>query len=77
MVSPPHAKEVTMAMSKNSFQEKITKKELKKFKFREIVDSNKKRMSGLGWTDANLEEKKKYGNKKYMSTNMTLMKKEV
>lgn len=66
-----------MDMSKSFSSVSKQKKELKKFRFREVSDANRARRKREGWTDATKEEKKTYGNKRYMGTDMSLMKKEV
>ncbi len=49
----------------------------KKFRFREIYKIQKIAKKKEGWEEATEEEKEKHGNRKYMGSNMTLVKKEV
>jgi hypothetical protein len=50
----------------------------KKYIYRMVNPQNVKRRQSDGWErGCSLEEKKKYGNKRYMGTEDVLMKKEV
>jgi len=62
-------------MSKTA--KEMTEEKVKKYKYREVYKSQKAVNKGKGWEDTTEDEKKKYGNKKYMGGVMTLIKKEV
>jgi len=63
-----------ICMSREKIKEELKEK---KWKYREIYKNEKIARKKEGWEDATEDEKKKYGNRKYMGGNMTLVKKEV
>ena len=70
-----------MEGKKNLYPKNQSPALIKKYKYRMVdggVGDKTKRMQADGWKrGCSIEEKKKYGDKRYMGTDQVLMKKEV